>query len=45
MTVATADLYDELGDGIQSLPLQLRSFGRRRAFDGPVRAASRTTRS
>ena len=37
MTVATADLYDELGDGIQSLPLQLRSFGRRRAFDGPVR--------
>ncbi|PRB11912.1 MULTISPECIES: ribonuclease E activity regulator RraA [unclassified Microbacterium] len=37
MTVATADLYDELGDGIQSLPLQLRSFGRRRAFDGPIR--------
>ncbi|MFF5625592.1 ribonuclease E activity regulator RraA [Microbacterium sp. NPDC012755] len=37
MAVATADLYDELGDGIQSLPLQLRSFGRRRAFDGPIR--------
>ena len=37
MTVATADLYDELEEGIQSLPLQLRSFGRRRAFDGPIR--------
>ncbi|WP_341940054.1 ribonuclease E activity regulator RraA [Microbacterium sp. LWH10-1.2] len=37
MAFATADLYDELGDGIQSLPLQLRSFGRRRAFDGPIR--------
>lgn len=37
MTVATADLYDELEESIQSLPLQLRSFGRRRAFDGPIR--------
>ncbi|MGO4489841.1 ribonuclease E activity regulator RraA [Microbacterium sp. 2RAF4] len=37
MTVATADLYDELGEEIQSLSLQLRSFGRRSAFDGPIR--------
>ena len=37
MTVATADLYDELEDDIQSLPLQLRSFGRKAAFDGPIR--------
>ena len=37
MPVATADLYDELEDGIQSLPLQLRSFGRKAAFDGPIR--------
>ncbi|MBO0981934.1 ribonuclease E activity regulator RraA [Microbacterium sp. SD291] len=37
MPVATADLYDELEESIQSLPLQLRSFGQRRAFDGPIR--------
>lgn len=37
MAVATADLYDELGEEIQSLSLQLRSFGRRSAFDGPIR--------
>ena len=37
MVVATADLYDERGEDLQSLPLQLRSFGRRAAFDGPVR--------
>jgi regulator of ribonuclease activity A len=37
MAIATADLYDELEEGIQSLPLQLRSFGRRRAFDGKIR--------
>lgn len=37
MPVATADLYDQLGEGIQSLSLQLRSFGRRTAFDGPIR--------
>lgn len=37
MTTATADLYDELGDELQSLPLQLRSFGMRAAFDGPIR--------
>jgi len=37
MTVSTADLYDELEESIQSLPLQLRSFGGVSAFDGPVR--------
>lgn len=37
MTKATADLYDESGDELQSLPLQLRSFGRRAAFDGAIR--------
>ena len=37
MPVATADLYDELEEGIQSLSLQLRSFGGRSAFDGPIR--------
>jgi len=37
MTQATADLYDEFGEALQSLPLQLRSFGRRAAFDGPIR--------
>lgn len=37
MPISTADLYDERGEGIQSLPVQLRSFGRRRAFDGPIR--------
>lgn len=37
MRIATADLYDERGDELQSLPLQLRSFGGRAAFDGPIR--------
>jgi regulator of ribonuclease activity A len=37
MAIATADLYDELEESIQSLPLQLRSFGLRRAFDGKIR--------
>lgn len=37
MTAATADLYDEFEDALQSLPLQLRSFGRRAAFDGVIR--------
>lgn len=34
---STADLYDLHGDDLQSLPLQLRSFGAHRAFDGPIR--------
>ena len=37
MTIATADLYDERGDELDSLGLQLHDFGGRTAFDGPVR--------
>ena len=34
---STADLWDAHGDALQSLPLQLRSFGGTPAFAGPVR--------
>lgn len=34
---STADLYDLHGDDLQSLPLQLRSFGGRTSFEGPIR--------
>lgn len=34
---STADLYDQHGDDLQSLPLQLRSFGGHAAFEGPIR--------
>jgi len=34
---STADLYDVHGDSLQSLPLQLRSFGGRARFEGPIR--------
>lgn len=34
---STADLYDVHGDALQSLPLQLRSFGGRPRFEGPIR--------
>jgi regulator of ribonuclease activity A len=34
---ATADLYDLHGDALQSLPLQLRSFGGTAQFEGPIR--------
>jgi regulator of ribonuclease activity A len=34
---ATADLYDERGDALDSLPLQLLDLGGRTAFDGRVR--------
>lgn len=34
---ATADLYDQHGDALQSLPLQLRSFGAHAEFAGPIR--------
>ena len=34
---STADLYDEHGDTLQSLALQLRDFGGRTAFEGPIR--------
>src|SRR6478752_78865 len=37
MTIATADLYDERGDELDSLALQLHDFGGRTAFDGPIR--------
>lgn len=34
---STADLYDLHGDALQSLPLQLRSFGGHPRFDGAIR--------
>lgn len=34
---STADLYDMHGDALQSLSLQLRSFGGHPAFEGPTR--------
>lgn len=37
MTIATADLYDEKGEELQSLALQMRSFGGRARFDGTIR--------
>ncbi|GAA3921911.1 ribonuclease E activity regulator RraA [Microbacterium invictum] len=37
MTIATADLYDERGDDLDSLPLQLQDIGGHPAFDGPIR--------
>ena len=37
MTTATADLYDEHGDALDSLSLQLLDLGGRVAFEGPVR--------
>lgn len=36
-SIATADLYDERGDALDSLALQLHDIGGRPAFDGPVR--------
>ncbi len=36
MTFATADLYDEHLDDLQSCTLQLRRYGGRAAFSGPV---------
>jgi regulator of ribonuclease activity A len=37
MTTTTADLYDDLGESVQSLSLQLENLGGRRAFEGPIR--------
>lgn len=37
MTIATADLYDERGNELDSLSLPLHDFGARTAFHGPVR--------
>lgn len=36
-TLATADLYDERGDALDSLALQLHDLGGAVAFDGPIR--------
>lgn len=36
-TVNTADLYDERGDELASVPLQFQSLGGRSHFSGPVR--------
>ena len=37
MTIATADLYDERGDEVDSVGIQFHDIGGRTAFDGPVR--------
>jgi regulator of ribonuclease activity A len=37
MTTATADLYDERGETLQSVPLQFQDLGGIRAFSGPAR--------
>jgi regulator of ribonuclease activity A len=37
VTKSTADLYDELGETLQSLPLQLLQLGGRAQFEGPIR--------
>lgn len=37
MTTSTADLYDERGDALDSLSLQLHDFGGVTAFDGTIR--------
>ncbi|MCR2783192.1 MULTISPECIES: ribonuclease E activity regulator RraA [unclassified Microbacterium] len=37
MTIATADLYDQRGDELDSVALQFHDFGGHTAFDGPVR--------
>jgi regulator of ribonuclease activity A len=38
--LATADLYDEQGDALQSLSLQFRTFGGVERFHGPARTIS-----
>lgn len=37
MTIATADLYDERGDDLDSISVQFHDLGGRTAFDGPAR--------
>ncbi|WP_434969457.1 ribonuclease E activity regulator RraA [Microbacterium sp. bgisy207] len=37
MTIATADLYDERGDQLDSLGIQFQDIGGTDAFDGPIR--------
>jgi regulator of ribonuclease activity A len=40
MDFRTADLVDEHGEALQSLDLQLRQFGGRRRFHGPMRTVA-----
>jgi regulator of ribonuclease activity A len=40
MDFRTADLVDEHGEGLQSCDLQLRQFGGRRRFHGPIRTVA-----
>ncbi|MDJ0376399.1 ribonuclease E activity regulator RraA [Cryobacterium sp. PH31-L1] len=40
MTVLTADLYDERGDELQSVPLQFQTIGGRAQFGGPIRTVT-----
>ena len=40
MTVLTADLYDERGDELQSVPLQFQTIGGRAQFSGPIRTVT-----
>lgn len=37
MTIATADLFDERGEALDSLALQLHDLGGHVAFDGAIR--------
>lgn len=37
MSIATADLYDDRGDELDSVAVQFHDLGGRIAFDGPVR--------
>ncbi|WP_029145318.1 ribonuclease E activity regulator RraA [Microbacterium luticocti] len=37
MTIATADLYDERGDDLDSVSVQFHDLGGRVGFDGPIR--------
>ncbi|MFL6192002.1 MAG: ribonuclease E activity regulator RraA [Actinomycetes bacterium] len=40
MEFSTADLVDEHGEALQSCDLQLRQFGGRRRFHGPIRTVA-----
>ena len=40
MDFRTADLVDEHGEALQSCDLQLRQFGGRRRFHGPIRTVA-----
>lgn len=37
MNISTADLYDELGDKLQSVSLQFQNIGGKPQFTGPIR--------